>query len=328
MKISIIIPVYNTEDCLEKCVASCLSQTYEDIEILIVDDGSKDATAQIADELALKDSRIRVFHKENGGSSSARNLGISKALGDCLGFVDADDYIEPDMYEKLADMMERKSLDIVQICRDEIGPEGEKLPMVVTPPAAEMTVSSEDFLKELLLHKGDASFCTKLTRRELFDTAVFPEGELNEDFRLITTMLEHTEAVGILPDIGYHVYYRPGSNTRTSKDRFSRVFKDIVVNADRIESMVQRAYPQLETYARRFALVQRLDYMLHIPVAMMSDKDPFYTGVKKYLREHRKDISDNPYLTGDQRKKLKLLATAPKTVRYIHGLTMKLRGIG
>ncbi len=308
-------------------MASCTAQTYKDIEIILVDDGSTDGTDKLADSLEASDERIRVFHKTNGGSSSARNLGISKASGDYLGFVDADDYIEPDMYEQLAAAAETHGLKVVQICRDETGADGSALPMVVTPPESFVKVSSGDFLKELLLHRGDCSFCTKLIKRELFDIALFPEGELNEDFRLFTQFLEHTDEVGILPAIGYHVCYREGSNTRKGKGEFSRVFKDIVVNADRIEGLVDSEYPDLKEYAVRFALVQRLDYMLHIPVGMMDDSDEFYAGVKKYLKDHRDDIKNNPYIDDDQRRKLKLLGRSPKLIRKIHAFTMKVRGI-
>lgn len=327
MKISIIIPVYNTEELIEKCIRSCISQTYGDIEVIAVDDGSTDSTPQILDRLAGESDRLRVIHQDNAGSSAARNAGIRSSAGEYLGFVDADDYIEPDMYEKLVRMVSDRHLDVAQISRDEVSADGSRLPMVVTPPESETVVSSEDFLRELLLHRGDCSFCTKLVKRELFDISLFPEGELNEDFRLFTEFLGHMDGVGILPDIGYHVYYRQGSNTRTAKDEFSRVFKDIVTNADRMEELTARKYPELAVYARRFALVQRLDYMLHIPVKMMDDSDEFYREVKRYLREHRPDIEGNPYLNEDQRKKLRLLAATPKTVRSLHGITMMLRGI-
>ena len=97
--ISVIVPVYNILDCLERCVNSICGQTWKNLEILLVDDGSTDGTGKLCDLLAEKDDRIRVFHKPNGGSSSARNLGISMAKGKWIGFVDSDDWIEPQMYE-------------------------------------------------------------------------------------------------------------------------------------------------------------------------------------------------------------------------------------
>ena len=122
--ISIIVPVYNIIEYLPRCVESLRKQTYDKIEILLVDDGSTDGTAALCDALAAEDVRIRVFHKQNGGSSSARNLGIQEATGEYLGFVDSDDYVEPDMYERLLHAIETTHLPIAQTGRDEIDPEG------------------------------------------------------------------------------------------------------------------------------------------------------------------------------------------------------------
>lgn len=101
--ISVIVPVYNVVDYLQRCVDSIRNQTYPNLEIILVDDGSTDKSGALAEKMAMEDRRIRVFHKENGGASSARNLGISMAEGDYIGFVDGDDYIEPKMYERLLD---------------------------------------------------------------------------------------------------------------------------------------------------------------------------------------------------------------------------------
>ena len=118
--ISVIIPIYNIMDCLPKCVDSVCRQTYSAMEILLVDDGSTDGTGALCDELAKKDARIRVFHKENGGSSSARNLGIREARGEYLGFVDSDDYVDADMYERLYGAIEKTGMPVAQVGRDEI----------------------------------------------------------------------------------------------------------------------------------------------------------------------------------------------------------------
>ena len=96
--ITVIVPVYNIEDYLPRCVHSITAQTYRHLEIILVDDGSTDGTGLLCDRLAEEDERIRVYHKENGGSSSARNLALAHANGEYVGFVDSDDYIAPDMY--------------------------------------------------------------------------------------------------------------------------------------------------------------------------------------------------------------------------------------
>ena len=100
-KISIIIPAYNIENYLGKTLDSVLAQTYQNIEVIVVNDGSKDGTGKVVDDYAAHDSRVIAVHKENGGVTSARLRGIAAASGDWIGFVDGDDYIEPDMYERL-----------------------------------------------------------------------------------------------------------------------------------------------------------------------------------------------------------------------------------
>ena len=225
--ISIIVPVYNIEEYLPRCIESILNQTYQKLELILVDDGSKDSSGIICDEYAKKDQRVVVQHKENGGSSSARNVGIKLAKGEYLGFVDSDDFIEPDMYEKMVVALEENACNIVQVARDEMDDKGKKLPDICKMPECLTTYSSEEFLKELLMHKGDCSFCTKLLKRDLFLDNQFPQGVLNEDFHLLVRLLRQGETVVSLPYCKYHVFYRIGSNTRKKdKNEFSRVFGD------------------------------------------------------------------------------------------------------
>ena len=331
--LSIIVPVYNILDCLERCVHSLTAQTYSDIEILLVDDGSTDGTAELCDALATQDTRIRVIHKENGGSSSARNLGIRMARGEYLGFVDSDDYVEPDMYERLYRVICEKNAFVAQIGRDEVDDKGQALPDICTPPQELTAIDSRTFLRELLLHRGDCSFCTKLINRSLFfpenaTERLFPEGVLNEDFRLLVQMLPDIPVLYSLPGYGYHVYYRIGSNTRKkSREEFSRVFVDIVNNADFVYDIVREDFPELEKEAIRFNLFQRLDYLLHIPISQMTRENAMYGSVLHYLRSHSKDTLGNPYLTGKNKLYLLLFTIAPKSLRKVHRLSMRLRGI-
>lgn len=329
-KISVIVPVYNSIDCLERCVASICAQTYSDLEILLIDDGSTDGTDKLCDDLAAGDSRIRVFHKENGGASSARNVGLKYATGAYLGFVDSDDYVASDMYEKLLGALKEWDCAAAQISRDEVDEDGNRLPDVCTPPDKAFFCESETFLRELLLHKGDCSFCTKLFRREVFfgqTGHTFPEGKLNEDFRLLLALLQEIPGIAILTERGYHVVYRETSTTRTrTKDSFSRVYLDIVESADMAQAVVDRNYPALHDYALRFALYQRLDYLLHVPISQMRADNAFYGNVKTYLRGHLSDTVKNPYLTGKNKCYLLLLTAAPKAVRRVHAGKMKLHG--
>lgn len=325
MKITVIIPIYNIIDCLERCVNSILAQTYENLELILVDDGSTDGTAALCDVLETKDIRIRVFHKQNGGSSSARNLGLKYATGDYIGFVDSDDYIEPDMYELLADAVKRTGSLMAQISRDEVNEDGSKRADVCIPPKEEIVISSKDMMRELLMHRGDCSFCTRICAKELFEGRGFPEGELNEDFKLLTEMLLQVDSFPIIPKQCYHVYYRMNSNSRRKdKNDFSRVFTDIVVNADAVNQLVDNNYPDLRQVAFRFGMYQRLDYMLHIPVAQMTKDNDFYMNVVKYMRSNLMRAVFNEWLTGKNKLYILLLAICPRGIRRLHAT---LRGL-
>lgn len=322
--VSVIVPIYNIVEWLPRCVDSIRRQTYRNLEIILVDDGSTDNSGAMAEKFAMEDKRVRVFHKENGGVSTARNLGIEKARGEYIGFVDSDDYIEPEMYERLLAVALNENLLMVQTSRDEIDEQGNRLPDVCIPPEKPELWECDRFMRELLLHKGDCSFCTKLTHASLLKAERFPEGELNEDFRLLVNLLPKIPAVAILPEQDYHVFYRYGSNTRTNdKEVFPKVFTDIVRNADRVEEIVAKEYPDLREEAVRFALYQRLDYLLHIPISMMKKDNEFYVQVCRYVKERRGDIRKNPYLTERNRQYLLLFSYAPALVRKVHRILKK-----
>ncbi len=322
--ISVIIPAFNIEDLLPKCVTSVASQDYPKslLQIIVVDDGSTDKTGAVADKLSALYENVEVIHKENGGSSSARNAGLLAATGEYVGFVDSDDYISPEMYGLLMDAALRNDADMVQISRDEISENGDRLPDVVIPPEKEMVVSPKEHLRTLLMHTGDASFCTKLTKRSLFSEDMkFPEGELNEDFYLMIHMLQKVNKLVILPDQCYHVFYRTGSNSRKKKedkDYFPSVFTDIVRNSDVALELVKRNSPDLLEVAERFGFVQRLDYLLHIPTSKMKSDNLFYREVVKNIRKNRGKILSNHYLTGKQKAYLMILSVAPGFVRKTH----------
>lgn len=315
--ISIIVPVYNIKEYLPRCVASLTGQTYQNLEIVLVDDGSTDGTSALCDELALQDRRIRVFHKENGGSSSARNLGLAHCRGSLVGFVDSDDYVEPDMYELLEAAIQKYQVNAAQIGRDEIAMDGSRLPNICEPPAEDTCIEEKDFLRELLMHRGDCSFCTKLLKKEMFMQAAFPQGVLNEDFHLLIKLLPRIGRIVSLPKQGYHVFCREGSNTRKVTG-FSRVFGDNVDNADMVAKLVAETCPELNPVAFRFGIFQRIDYMLHIPIEQMHANTPQYVEIMRYLRRNWWKGMTNPILTGKNKIYHTLFAIAPRQVRILH----------
>lgn len=146
-KISVIVPVYNVEKWLRRCVDSILAQTFTDFELLLVDDGSTDASGAICDEYAQRDSRVRVFHKPNGGVSSARNLGLNNAKGEWISFVDADDWVATDAFEVISNTACKSETDIVSFGFWSVKKDDKK-PILL--PSIES--GKDNFIRQLLLH--------------------------------------------------------------------------------------------------------------------------------------------------------------------------------
>lgn len=318
--ISVIVPAYNIQDYIERCIRSIQNQTYQNIEILVVDDGSTDRTGEILDGLAVEDSRLRIFHKKNGGSSAARNMGIDNARGEYLAFVDSDDYIEEDMLESMHAYLLETGLSIVECGRDEVAEDGSKLPDVCVPFPQKTIIPAKTFLREMLLHRGDCSFCTKLIHRSYFDGVRFPDGKLNEDFYVMIQFLSKYRCdVGSIPERKYHVFYKSNSNTRVvDRTVFPRVFTDIVENADLAMEVVKTQYPDLTKEARRFGFYQRLEYLLHIPIRMMTKDNAFYKDVVKHIRKGVFAMWLNPYLARKNKVYLTLFAISPRGIRTLH----------
>ena len=174
--ISVIVPVYKAEPYLRQCVDSILEQTYRDIEVILIDDGSPDKCGEICDEYAEKDNRVRTFHTENRGVSAARNLGISEAKGEYIGFVDSDDRIEPDMYEILLKRMQETGADIAQCGVLQYPGYGSEK----SEPEDEVLLR-DDALKALIEFRLNSYAWNKLYNSRLFETVTFPDGMNYED---------------------------------------------------------------------------------------------------------------------------------------------------
>ena len=177
--ISVVVPVYRVEKYLDHCIQSIVAQTYSNLEILLVDDGSPDGSGAICDRWAQKDARIRVFHKENAGAGAARNTALDAAKGDLIAFVDSDDYLHPNLYAHLYGLMK----DGVDIAECEIGmTETDELPMDDGSHAEILVCETEEALR---LHIQDEVFRqtppNKLYRRECVADIRFPEGNLIDD---------------------------------------------------------------------------------------------------------------------------------------------------
>lgn len=206
--ISVIIPVYNVEPYLRKCLDSVVNQTYRNLEILVIDDGSTDGSGAICDEYA-SDRRMRIFHTENRGLSCARNLGLDEAKGEWIGFVDSDDWIEPDMYEALLKRAEETGADIV-----ECGVFREYPGRTVERKKKERKVSGERAVQELLVRELSNAVWNKLWKRRCFETIRFPEERIFEEYSVTYQVFAASDTVSTTGTSKYHYLQRKDSLSR------------------------------------------------------------------------------------------------------------------
>ena len=209
--ISVVVPVYNVEQFLPRCVDSILAQTYQNLEIILVDDGSPDGCGDICDAYAAKDDRVKVIHKTNGGLSSARNAGIEAATGEYLAFVDSDDWIEPEMYGHMLGLMTKYDAKLVCAGRYDVsGKTGERA--VGLCPKKEECISAEEMVGRIFLWDGcDSSACDKLYHRSLLETFRYPEGKVCEDVPVTYKIVLQAGNAVLCDRPFYNYYHRPGS---------------------------------------------------------------------------------------------------------------------
>lgn len=208
--ISVIVPVYNIEKYLEKCVTSIVSQTYSNLEIILVDDGSTDQSGFLCDVYAEKDDRIHVIHKANAGLSDARNVGIENSKGKYISFVDSDDYIDSAYVESLYHTLMHFSADI-SICNfSKVYEQGRTDDYVV---ASHAVITGKQAIQKL--SERDSIYYivawNKLYKRELFANVKFPVGRINEDEFVIHRLFGQCDKIACLKDVLYFYYQRPDS---------------------------------------------------------------------------------------------------------------------
>ena len=209
--ISVIIPVYKVEKYLDKCVESVVGQTYSDLEIILVDDGSPDGCSAMCDAWAEKDGRIKVIHKPNGGLSSARNAGLVKASGEYVFFLDSDDTISANCIELLADAVRHDNSDICIANVARIDENGKPIKALLFD--SDMLLSKDDVFEDIA-KKGLFAYvisCGRLYRRNLFDGISFPEGRLNEDAFVYYRLFDRCNCISVRKDAVYFYLSRQGS---------------------------------------------------------------------------------------------------------------------
>ena len=207
--VSIVIPIYNVERFLPRCIESVLQQSYRNLEIILVDDGSTDGSGKIADEAAAADRRVVVVHKENGGLSDARNVGICAANGQYITFIDGDDYISSDYVKDLLELLERHNAQISVVALKRTGQWQDKTQLEAPD---EICYSRQEAIREMLYAcKFSTSACAKMYPIWVFRQVRFPVGKFSEDMFTTYKLLDQVDRVAYSSQIDYYYYCRAGS---------------------------------------------------------------------------------------------------------------------
>jgi glycosyltransferase involved in cell wall biosynthesis len=304
-EISVIVPVYNVEKYLNKCVDSILRQTFRNIEIILVDDGSTDNSGRLCDEYLKIDERIRVFHKKNGGVSSARNYGLERATAPYFGFVDSDDYIAEDMYEVLYNNLKRENADM-SMCYWYNVYSGGRTPHADIAENHYLVVDRQEAIRLAMEGRlASVHVWNKLYRRELFDTVKYPEGKINEDAFVIVDLLDLCDKIVLTTERKYCHVHRENS---VMTGKFTESVCDDLEAYQHNYKIIQEKYPALIYWAEyRLCRVHYSILDRYFSTAESGEFVQIKNTSVRYLRKHFLFMMQNKRIAKSRKISLALL---------------------
>ena len=302
--ISVIVPVYKVEDYLEKCIQSIINQTYNNLQIILVDDGSPDNCGKICDVYAKKDKRIEVVHKNNGGLSDARNVGINKAKGEYIAFVDSDDYIEKSMYKDMYNLMEKRKADVC-ICNF-YNVEGNNKSLK-NPNKGIQEYDKISILKEILLDTKVQSYAwNKLYKKEVFNNIKYPVGKKYEDIGTTFYILEKCNKIIVTGKPEYYYLNRKDSIVNNVNEQTIIDYIELIIKRyDYIEKNLKELDKYNKYYLAKTLITAYYDIKSLKDIKSETQKlfDNLYEKVRKNLESDEKEFIN--YLSEEQKKQIK-----------------------
>ena len=302
--ISIIVPVYNVEKYLKKCVDSIINQTYKNIEIILVDDGSTDSSGKMCDDYKKVDKRIKVYHKKNGGLSDARNYGIDKSKAKYVGFVDSDDFITEDMYEILYNSIKKYDADIslarVIDCYDDI-------PEINNTDAKDCLFNKEEAIKKVMeAEEVSVHAVSKLYKKELFNDLRFEVGRTTEDGIIMIELLDKCNKIAYNSSCVYYYIHR--ENSITTRKFNEKTGYDVIYAYEKNKKIIEEKYPDLIDIAN-----MRLCWAHFIVLDRMAKSDyEIDMNIVKYLRKRFSFIMKSKYFTKGRKLSMMLLKVSSR----------------
>ena len=312
--ISVIVPAYNIGGYLERGLGSVCAQTYRNLEIIVVDDGSTDDTGELCDRLAREETRIRVIHKENGGLSDARNAGMAPATGSYIGFVDGDDWIDPDMYERMLGAMKAQAAD-TGICRYR---QVHRNRTVDESRDRVILFEGQEALEQYVLETREYAIqnaaWNKLYKREILTGLSFPAGRWYEDIVFTTKALSRSECSVYLDMACYnYIIDREGSimnvriNSRTFTDQIPAYYEKTAF----LKGMGRQDLADLHNY---FFYKRLLLFYDQVKASGQPERDDYLDRLTRIIRENRKYFEaafKRPEADPRDYRKMKLFLKSP-----------------
>lgn len=314
--ISVIVPVYNVEKYITRCVSSLMTQTYDDFELLLVDDGSKDRSGEICDSLAEKDQRIRVFHKENGGLSDARNYGLKRIKGEYVTFVDSDDYVGPDYLRILYEMIQEDGCDVSIVRFKEVSCEDLR---VTDSEDSRIFMDEETAMKEMLAGKKfGVSACGKLYRSSVFSDVRFPKGKLYEDLLTIPYVMAAGTGCFFSTSEQYYYYQREDSIMHKLKEDSIEQWNRGI---GQLYTFVEKNYPELKDCV----ICRYLNFAFTTVINNLLDEKDYTDRIRRFQAERKEwwqNGHKNPYLSSMEKIRVYAVDKSPALYKQLYRLNL------
>ena len=315
--ISVVLPVYNVKNYIEKCVESVCNQTYRELEIILVDDGSTDGSGVLCDQLQKTDSRIKVIHKKNGGLSDARNAGTLQASGEYITYIDSDDYVKPTYVEYLYELIKKYNCKM-SLCTHIVSDESGKY--YDSGDGTDELLSAESCLERMLYHDViDTSAWAKLYHMDLAKKILYPKGKLFEDIG--TTYRFFIESGEIACGYKSQYYYMVRSNSIVTGS-FNMQKLDLLEMTDMMAEEVGALYPNLAAALMRrrvYARFSTLNQMRNV-----SDHVEIRNELIRFIKEHRKEVMNNPKTPKRDKIAIILLNMGYPVYKFCWGIKAKI----
>lgn len=308
--ISVILPIYNIEHYLPKCMESLFAQTYKNLEFIMVDDGSSDKCAKLVDDYLKKDDRVVVYHKENGGLSDARNYGIVRAKGEFITCVDPDDFVDCDYVEYLYKILKKYETKM-SIAQHRVRYDNGTVKENGT--SGDEVLETEKCLKRMLYHDViDTSAWGKLYHRSLFENIKYPKGKIFEDIGTTYLLMMQCEKIAVGYESKYNYIFVRNSIVNR---KFSLSKLDLLEMTDKMAKEVMREFPMLENAVLRrqvYARFSTLNQMLNTTEYEEEKKE-----IIAYIKKHSWKIMKDPLTPRRDRVAIVLLLFSYKLYRFV-----------